>query len=903
MQAGTTTPPEESSSNAQESNASSSSNRRRRGALSCAECRRSNLRSGRVSHRLKLRCDRQVPCHSCVKRGCSSICPDGQLTTGKGNRFVLANTEELHEKIIQLQDRISSLENALATLQAAHSSQPHPLLREDLLELKAPLGTELAPSQVKRRRTEVQDRVEAEQGPEVLDALGTLTIESEGRSVFYGGTAGAEFLLKPDESLDVKPSISTSAGRPGFTVNIELQHLAQSFPFTPVRGSEKDVKKQLRALLPTADKAWTICEFYFMHATWLYNPIPRSQFIETIFNRMYRTPTNVDACSAHQYSVMFGVLAVGIQLNTDLPAYHQDAEQYHMLARAALALDCSAENTTVSAIQSILLMCYFCQLTDNKDSPMHHWALIGLGMKLAVGIGLHRDGKRWDLEPAEAELRRALWWELRAFDAWVAVGLGRPPSIAAIHTDTEWPKDPEAKMNEDGLIEPSYQRVKFVFARLLLEILDGAFSATAPSYEKVLKLHRRLREFEWPPHLHVPGFLGNKYKETVLYVDNSLQLERHTTFCVPETILMHLHRSFFARAINESPEDPLKSRYADSVVAIHEAVLRHLAAVRNLFSLLPDLAMRFWLYWSHSFSGATILAALVIRCPGSSLSASALKGLDEVSELFSQAQNSCRARRALPTILKLRQRAHHAFKEHHSGRLTMISLDGSPSGNSESGGDDVALLGGRTRIITFQGQASDYRSGQSTSSTLSPYSDESSSVASGVTMGDSLNIENLLTEFARRLRDHSDHCGLAEAATSNATDLNGIPKDNSLKTFISCWTYSNWKLMHLRCLDAIGRVAFLGTVHRAFLEASITSSDEFMRLGALYGLYTFHMTQPSQLHRILEIPIPLGNNSTPSASTKLIGALVFRRISISSAAQARSLTAVFSITLNLSVPP
>jgi hypothetical protein len=109
---------------------------------------------------------------------------------------VLANTEELHEKIIQLQDRISSLENALATLQAAHSSQPHPLLREDLLELKAPLGTELAPSQAKRRRTEATEPVEPEQGPEVLDALGTLTIEGEGRSVFYGGTAGAEFLLK-----------------------------------------------------------------------------------------------------------------------------------------------------------------------------------------------------------------------------------------------------------------------------------------------------------------------------------------------------------------------------------------------------------------------------------------------------------------------------------------------------------------------------------------------------------------------------------------------------------------------------------------------------------------------------------------------------------------------------------
>jgi hypothetical protein len=27
--------------------------------------------------RLKLRCDRQVPCSSCVKRGCGAICPDG----------------------------------------------------------------------------------------------------------------------------------------------------------------------------------------------------------------------------------------------------------------------------------------------------------------------------------------------------------------------------------------------------------------------------------------------------------------------------------------------------------------------------------------------------------------------------------------------------------------------------------------------------------------------------------------------------------------------------------------------------------------------------------------------------------------------------------------------------------
>lgn len=32
----------------------------------------------RIYSRLKLRCDRAIPCGSCVKRGCAAICPDGE---------------------------------------------------------------------------------------------------------------------------------------------------------------------------------------------------------------------------------------------------------------------------------------------------------------------------------------------------------------------------------------------------------------------------------------------------------------------------------------------------------------------------------------------------------------------------------------------------------------------------------------------------------------------------------------------------------------------------------------------------------------------------------------------------------------------------------------------------------
>ncbi|KAF8182618.1 hypothetical protein BJ912DRAFT_823971, partial [Pholiota molesta] len=100
--------------------------------LSCCECRR-----------LKLKCDRSFPCASCKKRGCAEICPDGVLVSGKGTRFILANTEHLHGKIQEMSDRIRSLEDALQSLHSEHVSdpeEPHPLMQPELLGIKSTMG-------------------------------------------------------------------------------------------------------------------------------------------------------------------------------------------------------------------------------------------------------------------------------------------------------------------------------------------------------------------------------------------------------------------------------------------------------------------------------------------------------------------------------------------------------------------------------------------------------------------------------------------------------------------------------------------------------------------------------------------------------------------------------------------
>ena len=57
-------------------------------------------------------------------------------------RFVLANTEVLHDKITILSSRVRALEDALQNTYSQISRDEHPLLTEELRALKRPLERE-----------------------------------------------------------------------------------------------------------------------------------------------------------------------------------------------------------------------------------------------------------------------------------------------------------------------------------------------------------------------------------------------------------------------------------------------------------------------------------------------------------------------------------------------------------------------------------------------------------------------------------------------------------------------------------------------------------------------------------------------------------------------------------------
>ncbi|EJD41354.1 hypothetical protein AURDEDRAFT_138647 [Auricularia subglabra TFB-10046 SS5] len=659
-----------------------------RGPLSCAECRR-----------LKLKCDRVWPCGPCQRRGCSAICPDGSLIPGKSNRFILADTKQLHERIEELSNRIRELEKAL---EAAHASpSPHPLLSEELLRLKAPLQTSLELNDPTRWASSTPAPTPEDQNDKLL---GTLTIDPSGASTFFGPAAGSEHLLQ-----DTEDNVAPTDDTPGFPITLPI-------------ADPESARSDLHAALPDVPTAWNLVEAYFLHAAWMYDPVPRQQ-VEDVFISLYgdqathqlppqlqqrqyqrrlsggappmwiqESPVSItgpdtfveEALGTHDLAMFFIVLAIGAFVSPHTQPYAPDAERYHSCARAALALDGGViDEIGLTGIQTLVLMCFYLQLSYRKSAPANSWAILGLSAKLSQSV--HRDSGKWNLDATETQKRRTVFWELFTLDQLQSLGFGRPPSFALSHVDSELPADVQPGHSHTGEAEQGFHAWKFDYTRkVLASLIDQAFGAKPPPYSTIMQLDKLVREFAIPPTLMI-----NPADTTAI----GLTMQRVTAHILKETSVMYLHRSFFARAVAENPTDPLATKFAPSVAATTRSAMSIIDAVNGLFNQYTLIA-RFWFFWSH----AMVLGSYAARIPGANNVREALSKFDDACVLFQKASASASvaSAKALPILQKLQVKARQAYQDYqmnppHRGRRPLHIV-------TAQADEDMAFFG-KTTVI------------------------------------------------------------------------------------------------------------------------------------------------------------------------------------------------------------
>ncbi|GJE93221.1 fungal specific transcription factor domain-containing protein [Phanerochaete sordida] len=626
-----------------------------------------------------------------------------RLSAGQGTRFVLADTEQLHRKIAEMSERIRQLEDALAIFQAGISTDRHPLLRDELLTIK--FGPEV-------RRT-VDDEYTRNALSQSIDALGTLTIGEHGETKYIGRSGGSETLFLANNcNIDNYPSL------PAEVDDIELDlpdlsedvnSLAFTFPFSLTPESSDAILDKLESYLPPQPRAWALCETYLEQFTWWFRPIKRDELINEILIPIYRTVADpskhgyhrkMESESArcpHLLATLFMVLSVGALVDLTLSSCSAEAEKYYRLGRTALSLRSVFDSPELETVQAVGLMAGYHSLCSFRYTLESAWALGGLASKLAQSIGLHRDSAQWKLDDKIVQRRRNLFWELFIFEIMHCLALGRPPSIALKHIDCEIPTDEESSVGENGHVFPGYWKWRFLFSQqVYAHIVDALVNAQAPTYETVLDLDRRIRQTTLPavrlylqpdeddynnPGLCMKGYLMSQYRSISM---------------------IYIHRTFFAQALLDHPDNPLSSPYAPSFLAANRCASVLIKSFIHYYERCPDLIGRFWGIWTHAFSAAIILGSTVYRAPSVSMAASALVELELVIELFGKGcSQSFRARQAYAILRELKNKADRVYQQYrnrHASPALDIQLNIGPE--AEISASRLAIFGGQTRVMS-----------------------------------------------------------------------------------------------------------------------------------------------------------------------------------------------------------
>ncbi|KAJ3986534.1 fungal-specific transcription factor domain-containing protein [Lentinula detonsa] len=624
--------------------------RRVQGQISCAECRR-----------LKLKCDKKIPCSSCFKRGCSHLCPTKTLSPMPTKRIMTSETAALRKEIQSMSERTKLLEDALSTLQASVSSEPHPLLVE------APSMT------IESQKNSLPEDVQTSQ---VIDALGTLTLGKLGDARYLGRSAGSESLLQGS------PEIQRTAEE-DYIPNDDIAQLVNSFPF--LSDSIWDVEKSMKLILsylPEKARAWSLAEEFLSHNFWYITIVSREELVDEMLIPVYRyltvpnsgfaDPASTFPLSPTRLAVLLICLAHGSLADLNMPMYSAESALFFNLSRASLALHPVFVSPDLATIQALTLIGSYYDTGGPNYSIEAGWVYMTIAAKLTHSLGLHRETPRWGLDDETIRRRRAIFWELYTFDGLTSLALGRPPALFTVHGDTPLPVDDDDEVDNQGNPVPGFHRWRMTFSMdVITAVANVTLSPKMPEYQTILELDQLVREHPLPPKYDpvysLSSALGQDSSTSMNeghagYEGSLNALKGHHLTQFRAVVIMHIHRAFFAQALLQSPSDPLNSVYAPSFLAAYRtaSTMVHMN-VRNFYKY-SNILSRYWEIWTGLLSAGIILGLIVARSPTNSLAENAYAELGLAVDLFKMgAPRSDRAKRGLNVLLRMYEKATKAY--------------------------------------------------------------------------------------------------------------------------------------------------------------------------------------------------------------------------------------------------
>ncbi|KAK8870138.1 hypothetical protein IAR55_000708 [Kwoniella newhampshirensis] len=718
--------------------------RRKRPFLNCAECRR-----------LKLKCDRQVPCANCIKRECTDICPGGaRIAQKKIERYIAALEEAIQRYGLPLPQRPESLSSigtpeSSTTLTGNAASPvnqvlPSAAFYEGTADTNAVMNGRLWTRDQNANiaghgSTPITDIHSANEGNARRRSsgdelsLGTLMIGDDGRSKYLGPTAASEW-LHDQEMLETAPT-SPRASTSDLPSQAEHQSThrhpglvtVDTFPFS--NGHQLSSTAELLAALPLEEDAQIQLESFHRYLGWSYSLVSR-QTLQRIMAEIYATRKAWTAYSEthvnlQELALLFMALANGALHNLELSPDDQLSDEYVCRARQCLVQDSFMSKNTIAGVQSINLMAHYHLETESGRNGDSAWPLWGLAMRMGQAMGLHRDGEKWGLPSELVEERRQVFWQTFSAEVFQSNCFSRPCSMSSRFVDTIYPLEAQQGSAHD--------RFKFDLSRISERALTLSLRLDKPSFGEANALYHELARFEvdLPKHLRCRASmlaLTSLYPDASTALAESLELnkrdlklalevsllslfpltilQQHSlSFTISETAA-YIYRPYFLQALSRWPQDPTRSPYARAVLSILERSNAILQVAHTLLDLNTLVVSRYWPICYHSFNCAVYMGTFILVSPTNEFATVAFAMIDQAIDIYTRVmrvRTAHRFTRNLRWILRLRARCQlrmGAPAETPHGPTT--DYETLPSADEQKNVDmdhDAGLLGWKTRLV------------------------------------------------------------------------------------------------------------------------------------------------------------------------------------------------------------
>ncbi|KAJ6014958.1 C6 transcription factor [Penicillium herquei] len=298
----------------------------------------------------------------------------------------------------------------------------------------------------------------------VGEIVGLLALSSSEAPAYVGASSGLSLAANLGEMVQTsvwnqfmsrmhqkQNSSSANASQPPINSGVDQSQNQQQSGATGGCAHARD--RSMNIDPPNDEVGFKIVETYFtrLHARYPFLDRSRTWRLHEDRWRLAKTKrddlTQDDRYTIFKLNMIYAIGTTMLKISEDKKFSNAQPERFYANALQYAPTMCDARS--IENIEAMVLLVVYHLRTASSHGM---WYMIGLAMRTAIDLGLHRKANEISMDPFSAQMRRRLFWTVYYLERVVSMSLGRPFSISDRHIDLDLPWDVDDDVEDPAIL-------------------------------------------------------------------------------------------------------------------------------------------------------------------------------------------------------------------------------------------------------------------------------------------------------------------------------------------------------------------------------------------------------------------------------------------------------------------